>query len=94
MRILSIAAAGLLVVAAASCTKQLDTAGLEDQLRTDLQEKLGRAVASVDCPPDVDAKAGVTFRCTATGEDGSTTIVEVSQDDDQGHVSWTVVDAA
>jgi hypothetical protein len=93
MQVRSILVAGLLALAAAGCTKQLDTAGLEDQLKTDLQERLGRAVTSVDCPTDVDAKAGVTFRCTAAGGDGSTTTIEVSQDDDQGHVTWEVVDA-
>jgi hypothetical protein len=41
---------------------------------------------SVDCPGDVEAKAGATFTCTARAADGSTAAVHVVQTDDDGNV--------
>ena len=40
---------------------------------------------------DVPAEAGHTFQCTATSPDGTTMTIEVTQSDDQGHVTYKVV---
>ena len=45
---------------------------------------------SVDCPEDVPAGAGDTFRCTAVADDGSVATITVTQSDDQGNVRWEV----
>ena len=92
MRARSLAVAGGLLLACA-CSRSLDTGGLESQLQAGLQERLDITVTSVTCPDDVDAKAGVTFQCTALGETGSTTTISVTQQDDQGNVDWEIVDA-
>jgi hypothetical protein len=92
MRARSLVLAGGFLFACA-CSRSLDTAGLESQLQSDLQGRLGITVTSVACPDDVEAKAGVTFQCTAVGETGSTTTISVTQEDDQGNVNWEIVDA-
>jgi Domain of unknown function (DUF4333) len=92
MRARSLVLAGGLLLACA-CSRSLDTAGLESQLQAGLQERLGITVSSVTCPDDVEAKADVSFQCTAVGESGSTTTISVTQEDDQGNVNWEIVDA-
>jgi uncharacterized protein DUF4333 len=78
--------AGLLVLPA--CTATLDTQKLEDQIAQGLDEQLGTTGTTVDCPDDIEAKAGDEFECTATGSDGTTAKIQVTQNDDQGNVSW------
>jgi Domain of unknown function (DUF4333) len=89
--VLVVLLAGLLV----SCHPTLlDSDGLERQLATQIERELGLTGLTVVCPDDVEVKAKATFTCTATGEGGANLTVNVTQTNDEGDVTWTVVDAA
>jgi hypothetical protein len=92
-RIVRTVGALALVVAAAACSKSLDATELEGSLKDQLETQLDVTGLTVDCPDDIEAKAGDTFRCTATGSDGSEATIEVTQSDDQGNLTWEIVDA-
>ncbi len=83
-------ASGLAVLAivAAGCTKTLDTESVESTFAAAIEEQTGAHVASVECPGDVEAKAGATFECTATGEDQTRVRISVLQEDAEGKVSF------
>ena len=83
-----------LVIAAAACTKTLDTDGLEGELRSQAEERFNITLTSVDCPADIEVEAGGTFTCDAKQESGATLTLQVTQSDDQGNVEWDLVDAA
>jgi hypothetical protein len=90
-----IAAVAVLAVAAAGCTKTLDTDGLEGELKSQLEAEMSTTIATVDCPADVEAKAGESFECTAEDEEsGATFTIRVTQSDDQGNVDWEIVGAS
>ncbi len=80
--------AGLLVMPA--CTAKLDTTKLEEQIAQGIQEQTGATGVTVDCPDDIEAKAGDEFECQATSDDGTNATVKVTQNDDQGNVTWAV----
>lgn len=81
-----------LIVAAAACSKTLDTTELEGSLKDQLETQLDVTGLTVECPDDIQASAGDTFECTASGADGAVTI-SVTQTDDQGNLTWEIVDA-
>ncbi len=89
-----LAAFAVLAIAAAACTKTLDTDGLEDELRSQVEEQLDTTITSVDCPADIQAEAGATFECEAQEESGVTFTLQVTQSDDEGNVAWALTDAA
>lgn len=89
-----LAAVAVLALAVAACTKTLDTGGLEDQLKKQIEQQTPTTITSVDCPADVEVKKGGTFECTAVEESGATFTIKVTQTDDQGNVEWEVVDAS
>jgi hypothetical protein len=91
MRARAVTAVLALVMLGAACTPTLDTEGLEEQISSLLEERGGPTVTSVDCPEDVEAEAGGTFECTATGEDDAW-LVRVTQVDDEGTVEIELVD--
>ncbi|MGH2538903.1 MAG: DUF4333 domain-containing protein [Actinomycetota bacterium] len=88
------AAATLLALTAAACTKTLDTDGLEGELKTQVEDQTGIQITAVDCPADVEVETGGTFTCTAEEESGATFTIEVTQSDDRGNVEWQIVDAS
>ncbi|HET9310320.1 MAG TPA: DUF4333 domain-containing protein [Actinomycetota bacterium] len=92
-RSIRLAAVAVLAVAAAACTKTLDTDGLETELQRQIQQQTGGTISSVNCPADVEVETGGTFDCTAEEESGATLTIRVTQSDDQGNVEWNVVDA-
>ena len=67
----------------------LYTHAVAQQISDSLSRQNGQQV-TVDCPGDMPLQAGATFTCTYTAEDGSAGDVLVTQDDDQGDVSWSV----
>jgi Domain of unknown function (DUF4333) len=90
----AIALVGVLALAGACTrTKTLDGQQLDAKIASDMQSNLGIQGASVSCPDDVSVEAGGTFDCTATSPDGGTMTLEVTQSDDQGHVTYKVVGA-
>jgi outer membrane murein-binding lipoprotein Lpp len=72
------------------CSATVDTDALEGQIAQELEAQAGVRPSSVQCPDDVAPEAGATFECTATAEDGSTATITVTQQDDQGNLSWEV----
>ena len=82
-----------LVLASAACSKTLDTTELEGSLKDQLETQLDVTGLTVACPDDIEAEAGNTFECTATGTDGSTVTIAVTQADDEGKLTWEIVDA-
>lgn len=83
-----------LALAAIGCTKTLDSGGLESELATQLNTQLETTGITVDCPEDVKAESGNEFVCTGTVSTGESLTINVKQTDDEGHVTWEVVDAA
>jgi Domain of unknown function (DUF4333) len=79
---------------AGGCTKTLDSSGVESQVKAAIEERLGESRMTVDCPDDIEVKAGATFTCTATDPSGTTATIEVTQTDDHGHLTWTIVDGS
>ncbi len=84
----------VVALAGASCSanRTLDVAGLETTLRGQLEELQSQTVDAVDCPDEIKVEAQTSFRCTATG-DGTTWTLQVTQDDDEGRVTWKIVNA-
>jgi hypothetical protein len=65
---------------------KLDTPKAERTIRTLVAAQTGAMVSRVACPHDVAEKRGATFTCTATGADGTTAPVLVTQTDGKGNV--------
>jgi hypothetical protein len=84
----SIAATALLVSA---CSSSIDVDSLEQQVQTGLAEQLG-GTWTVQCPDSMEVQAGLTANCMATNEAGESLNVDITQEDDQGTVSWQVVE--
>jgi Tfp pilus assembly PilM family ATPase len=83
-------AAGIAVIAAgmlaAGCGSDIDTADLEDQLKTQLSEDAGvpSEDVTVDCPDGEKAEQGNTFNCTLTAPNGDEVTVDVEITSDDG----------
>ena len=84
----------VLATLAVACTKTLKIDQLEPQLESQLDAQLTTTGVTVSCSSDVKAQTGATFDCTATLPNGDTITIRVTQKDDNGNVSWTVVDAS
>ena len=69
------------------CATKIDDAKGEQLIRKAVTEQVGVPVRSVDCPKGLTAKKGATFRCTVTGQDGTTGQARVTERDDKGHVA-------
>lgn len=69
--------------------RRLDTDAIAAQIADSLSAQAGQQV-SVSCPGSVSLEAGATFTCMATEADGSSQTVVVTQDDDQGNVTWSL----
>ena len=87
-------AIAVLALGTAACTKTLDTDGLEGELKSQIEGQIDTTITSVDCPADVEAKAGEVFECTAVEGSGATFTIRVTQRDDAGNVDWEVTDAS
>jgi hypothetical protein len=85
--------ATLALVGACSRTKTLDANGLEEMLRTQVEQKVGAEGITVVCPDDEPAQAGAVFLCTATSAEGKTITIQVTQTDDHGNVTWKATKA-
>lgn len=91
MRRLGVALVAAGALALGGCAQKLDTRKIESEVKKELADKTGTQIASVDCPGDVEAKKGDTFRCTATAAGGERVPIEVIQEDAKGTVRWRVV---
>jgi hypothetical protein len=78
----------LLMLVAVACSKTIDSTSLESSIKTQLATK-GVPGATVSCPDDIKAEKGGTFTCTASAQ-GQTVTLQITQTDDQGHVTFKV----
>lgn len=75
-------------LAAAGCTAMLDTEQAAGELEKEIERQTGAELAAVECPEDVEAKQGSTFRCTVRGADGTTVTIDVEQTSDEGDIAF------
>ena len=76
---------------ATGCGKShLDTSKLEGQIQTELAKRTGVGIEKVDCPGSVEARKGDRFTCTATTARKERVVVQVTQDNSEGAVTWRV----
>ncbi|MDP9329231.1 MAG: DUF4333 domain-containing protein [Actinomycetota bacterium] len=83
----------VVAVMTVGCAKTLDTSGLEQTLRQQLEAQLGQRL-SVSCPTGPQVKAGTTFQCVVAGPGSGTLMVEVTEKDDKGSVTWEILGAS
>ncbi len=76
-----------------STTTTLDYTKLQDGIATGLAEQVG-GEWTVKCPEGQPVAKGTTFVCDVTNTDGTTATVKVTEDDEEGNVSWETVDTA
>lgn len=88
---LSVLPVMLTVVPLVACGQRLDMTRVEDLIQTDL-ERQGRRLAlrEVRCPRDVVPQAGAFFRCVGELDPEGTFTINVTQQDNQGTVTWEV----
>jgi len=72
-RFAALAALALVVLLAAGCGETvIDSAKTEGAIEENLEKSVGQKVASVECPSNVEVKAGKTFECTVSLKGGKT----------------------
>ena len=62
---------------------------MELSIQAQLESKTGVSGFTVTCPGNIQAQTGGTFTCTAAAQ-GETVTLQVTQTDDQGHVTFTI----
>ncbi|MBI5491148.1 MAG: DUF4333 domain-containing protein [Deltaproteobacteria bacterium] len=77
-------------VAGLAC-KRADPEKLERGIRSKLEEKWPGAIEAVDCPDKLELKKGNNFSCTVALKGGGTMSIDVTQNDDEGNVTWKPV---
>lgn len=80
-----------LAVVGISCTKTLDTTGLQSTLKQQLEAQLGAKNLTVTCPSGLKVQAGGTFQCTVAVPSSASLTVDVTQSDDKGNVTYKIV---
>jgi len=83
----TIALSAALLVSGCSSGPTVDT--IEQAVQEGLAEQLGGAW-TVTCPDSMEVQAGLTANCSATSDGGETVEVNITQNDDQGNISWEV----
>ncbi len=87
--VLSAAVALSAALAITGCSSGIDVDTLETTVAEGLAEQLG-GEWTVQCPDSMEVQAGLTTNCMATDADGNSVDVNITQDDDQGNVTWEV----
>jgi len=77
-------AIGAALLALGCGTATVDRADLEQVTADRLGEAVGQQPKSVECPDEIEARAGATGRCTLTAEDGTRYGVTIEMTDDEG----------
>lgn len=79
----------LLTLPLAACgSTSIDAEKGESRIKEEIEQVTSQTGTTVECPEDVDAKKGATFKCTAKGKDGTSLPVDVRQTDDDGNVRF------
>jgi hypothetical protein len=86
-------AAALAALALAACSSY-DQGEAEstivDKLSGQVESAVGSPITSASCPSDVELKAGTTFDCTATLENGDELKVNAEITDDDGNAQFNI----
>ena len=61
-----------------------------DKLSSQVEQAVGSPITSASCPDDVELKAGETFDCTATLENGDELTVNSEITDDDGTATFNI----
>jgi hypothetical protein len=69
-------------------TARLETEKLEARIKRGVEQQVGIRLKSVDCPKDIEIRAGHTFHCRVITTGGDSASVQVRQKDDKGNVSY------
>ena len=78
------------VVAGTGCGETvIDSAKTEAALEQNLHRSTGKKVSSVDCPSDVEVKAGATFECTVSYAGGAREVATLEIRNSDADVSVT-----
>ena len=85
MRRVAVVASVAAVLSASCAAEQLDPGRVEQAIADEVPEA---GFTEVQCPQVIEAAAGASFECVAAGPGGVYVIVEVSQQDDAGSVSF------
>lgn len=67
---------------------RLDTGAVEERIASDLTRQAGTPI-TVTCPVRVTLRAGNSFTCTASDDEGNQVVILVRQLNDRGDVVWT-----
>jgi hypothetical protein len=70
----------------------IDTGKAESSVKTIVASATGADVKSVSCPTKVAFKKGTSFTCIATGADGTTAPITLTQTDSKGNVHISAPD--
>lgn len=87
MSTLGVLTAGALLLT--GCSTTIDVSKIETSVQDGLAEQVG-GEWTVTCPDSMEVQAGLTTNCMATSATGETLDVNVTQNDDQGNVTWEV----
>jgi hypothetical protein len=93
MRARSVLALVIPAVLAAGCSVSvggLDPEKVEAAIVEGVREQTGIELTSVECPEDIESEAGATFICTGSDDADNSATIDVTQDDDEGNVSWNL----
>jgi len=83
-------AAVVVATALAACTSMLDMEAVKAAISAGIAGQTGLEIATVTCPADREIKTGDVFECTASPSVGGELVVQVTQDDDAGNITWSV----
>lgn len=77
-------------LALSSCSKTLNGQEIERAIATDLSQRGRLSIQSLTCPKDIKLEQGKSFECVGQLEPEGGFYVVVTQQDNQGKVSWVV----
>ncbi|WP_196358140.1 DUF4333 domain-containing protein [Nodosilinea nodulosa] len=82
---------GLGLLGLSACGNRLNTTDIESSIKADI-ERQGRRLSlnAVRCPSDVSRQAGAYFRCVGELNPEGTFTINVTQQDNQGNITWEV----
>ena len=87
------AVAAMAALALAACggyDKGQAESEIQDKLSGQVEQAVGSPISSVSCPDGVELKAGETFDCTATLDNGEELTVNSEITDDDGTASFNI----
>jgi Domain of unknown function (DUF4333) len=68
----------------------LDAASVESEIKAKLEQQLSGVTVEIECPDDIEAKAGAGFDCIASSEGDNKRRIAVTQTDDDGSIDFRV----